>query len=143
MSVYADTSWIVSLYAGDANTEQALQQARNLGSPLFLTEWQEFEFASALSGRIFRKEMTTEDRERCLEDLERDVSRGLFVRTSLPLPRIVRDAKSLALRWTPETGCRAYDIFHVAQGVFLKAERFASFDPRQNLLAKKSGLRLI
>jgi hypothetical protein len=50
-------------------------------------------------------------------------------------------ARQLTARHTALVGCRAFDIFHVAAAVHLRAARFLTFDVRQLALARAAGLR--
>lgn len=46
-------------------------------------------------------------------------------------------------KYTRSIGCRSLDILHVATAVELEFKYFATFDVRQQQLAKAAGLKII
>ena len=57
MSGYADSSFLVSLYAMDVNSPPASKVMRRAVLPIFITPLGELELSNALYLRIFRKEL--------------------------------------------------------------------------------------
>lgn len=140
-AVYADTSLLVSLYLQDANTTQALATVTNAARPLILTSWQQFEFENACQLRLFRQDSSRADLDTAAAQLAEDISQGMVISTTLTLATVLSEARQLTSRHTALIGCRAFDIFHVAAAVQLKASRFLSFDTKQLKLAQAAGLR--
>lgn len=140
--VYADTSLLVSLYLADANTPRALTAVANIGRPLILTAWQEFELENAFQLRLFRQESTRADLDAAAAHLAEDLAAGVVVPASFPFASVLPVARQLTARHTAACGCRAFDVFHVAVAVHLGAGRFLSFDARQLTLARVAGLRV-
>ena len=140
-SVYADTSLLVSLYLADANTPQALASVAASGRPLLLTSWQQFELENALQLRLFRRESSRADLAEAETRLTEDLAAGVVVPVALSMSSVLPIARQLTARHTALVGCRAFDIFHVAAAVHLRAARFLTFDVRQLALARAAGLR--
>lgn len=141
-AVYADTSLLVSLYLADANTPQALAAVTTAARPLLLTIWQEFELENALQLRLFRKESTKQDLATAMAHLAEDRAAGMVVSVPLLFASVLPVARELTARHTAVSGCRAFDVFHVAAAVHLGASHFLSFDLRQVTLARAAGLQV-
>jgi predicted nucleic acid-binding protein len=140
-AVYADTSLLVSLYLGDANTPQALASVAASGRPLLLTSWQQFELENAMQLRLFRRESSRADLAEAETRLAEDLAAGVVVPVTLSMSSVLPVARQLTARHTALVGCRAFDVFHVAAAVHLGAARFLTFDVRQLALARAAGLR--
>lgn len=140
--VYADTSLLVSLYLADANTPAALVAVTALARPLILTTWQQFEMENALQLRLFRRESSRADIVEAEERLHADLAAGALFSFTLPLPPVLAQARKLTASHSALLGTRAFDVFHVAAALHLKASAFLSFDNRQLALARAAGLHL-
>lgn len=139
MTVYADTSFFVSVYVQDrhsAAAEQLLISSPHVWfTPLHFAEW-----AHAVTQQVFRGKMSAVDAQRVFGDLESDRAAGLWV--EVEMPEIVFDlCADLARRYGPKLGVRTLDSLHVASALELKAERFWTFDERQAKLAQAQGLK--
>ena len=140
-TVYADTSLLASLYLADANTPAALAAVSAAGAPLLLTSWQQFELENAFQLRLFRRESTRADLASAEAHLIQDISAGMVAVVALPVASVLPIARQLTARHTALVGTRAFDIFHVAAALQLKATRFLTLDTRQRALARAAGLR--
>ncbi len=141
-TVYADTSLLASLYLGDSNTTRALAAVANAARPLILTNWQRFELENAFQLRLFRRESTPADLSVAEARLAEDLASGMIVATPLPFESVLPAARQLTARHTAIAGTRAFDVFHVAAALHLRATRFLTFDSRQFELARATGLRV-
>lgn len=139
--VYADTSLLASLYLADSNTSAALAAVTAAAQPLILTSWQQFELENALQLRLFHRESSRADLVTAEAHLAEDISAGMVVEVPLPVASVLPVARQLAARHTALLGTRAFDVFHVAAALHLKATRFLTFDARQLALARAAGLR--
>lgn len=140
-TVYADTSLLASLYLADANTPAALAAVSTAGAPLLLTSWQQFELENAFQLRLFRRESTRADLASAEAHLIQDISAGMVAVVALPVASVLPIARQLTARHTALVGTPAFDIFHVAAALQLKATRFLTLDTRQRALARAAGLR--
>jgi hypothetical protein len=140
-TIYADTSLLVSLYLADSNTPAAIAAVTTAARPLILTPWQQFELENAFRLRLFRRESSPEDLSSAEASLQSDLAAGMVEIVGLPIASILPVARQLTARHTSLLGTRAFDVFHVAAALHLKATRFLSFDQRQLALARAAGLR--
>lgn len=140
MTIYADSSFFVSLYVKDRHSWQVQQlsvhRPRVWFTPLHKAEW-----VHAIEQHVFRGQMSHSAAQRVHGELERDQRQGLWIDAVLP-DAIFDVATQLARLHVAQTGTRTLDTLHVAAALELKAERFWTFDERQAKLAKAAGLRL-
>ena len=136
---YADTSFLVSLYIQDANPVRAVADAPKL-LPVCFTQLLEHELRNAIRLCVFRRQITTTQREQALHDIESDKAAGVLHAVPLDWPKALRHAEALGRRHTETLGARGMDILHVASALALKASRFVTFDERQRELARLAGL---
>jgi predicted nucleic acid-binding protein len=139
LNVYADSSFVVSLYVASTHsgTADALlrQQSHLYLTPLILAEW-----AHAIAGQVFRGQMSAADAQRADLAFESDRQGELWVETPMP-ERVYEVCADLARQYGPKLGIRTLDSLHVACALELKADRFWTFDERQAKLARAQGLR--
>jgi predicted nucleic acid-binding protein len=139
LNVYADSSFVVSIYVQDRHSASAdallLLQPHLLLTPLILAEW-----AHALSGQVFRGQMSAPDAQRIDSVFKNDRGSGLWLETAMP-DHAFDVCADLARRYGPKLGVRTLDSLHVACALELKADRFWTFDERQAKLAKAQGLK--
>ncbi|MGB8064814.1 MAG: type II toxin-antitoxin system VapC family toxin [Candidatus Sulfotelmatobacter sp.] len=137
--MYADSSFVVSIYVQDQHSTSAdallRLQPHLLLTPLILAEW-----AHALSRQVFRGQMSAPDAQRIDSAFENDRSNGLWLETAMP-EHAFEVCADLARRYGPKLGVRTLDSLHVACALELKADRFWTFDDREAKLAKAQGLR--
>src|SRR6266566_3945708 len=140
MSIYADTSLLVSYYVNDANSNRAQVLIHSATLPLPFTGLHRLELRNALSLGIFRQHLTVNQAQAAWRDIERDLRAGRLCPQSLNWVPVFRTAAQWALRHTPGIGCRSLDILHVAAAKKLSAAEFFSFDGRQRALGLLLGL---
>lgn len=139
MSIYADTSFFVSLYLPDRHSAEA--ERRVAGKPwIWFTPLHRAEWMHAVSQHVFRKEITTLEARRAQAELERDVGSGLWLKVDLP-ESVWDSCAQLARRHGPRLGIRTLDSLHVAAALELGAKAFWTFDERQAKLAAAEGLQ--
>jgi predicted nucleic acid-binding protein len=137
---YADTSFLVSLYARDARSEDAQALAATLEGPLAFTSLHRHEARNALRLAIFRKDITAEQCEAVMAAMEEDEKTGVLADSPVAWAEVFEQAEILSAKHTRRLGTRAIDVLHVAVAVVLDIGEFFSFDTRQKALARKSGL---
>jgi predicted nucleic acid-binding protein len=84
LKVYADTSFLVSLYSPDANSATAAHTMRLSKGDHLVSTLAELELVNALQLRIFRKELSSIQVKSALHALERDLQDRLFQLVPLP-----------------------------------------------------------
>ncbi len=139
MTVYADSSFFVSIYVEDAHSKAAERLLRS-GVRVWFTPLHYAEYVHAVSQQVFYKNLTTADAEKACRDLETDRASALWLEVEMPV-NVFDVCAELARKYGPKFGVRTLDSLHVACALELKAQRFWTFDERQAKLAKAEGLK--
>lgn len=142
MVVYADTSFLFSLYGNDANSTQARRIGDTLQAPLAFTPLLRHELRNAFRLAVFRKVMTPRRCEAVLAEIEADARTGVLVETPVAWAEVFDQAEALSVAHTPAIGTRATDVLHVAAAGAAGVEDFFTFDARQKSLALKVGMKV-
>jgi predicted nucleic acid-binding protein len=141
LKIYADPSFLVSLYIPDANSAAALRTMRASSGDRFVTALCELEVANAFGLRVFRKQASQAEANAALSNFEKDLHEGLFQLRGLAEPVFER-AKQLSQQTTAKLGTRSADLLHVAAALELGVDYFYSFDQQQRKLAQTVRLKL-
>lgn len=141
MKVYADTSFLISLYSLDANSVAAAQTMQGSKHVHVLSTLAEVETINALELRVFRKEISPLQAKSSFRHFEKDLSQGVFQLVRMPDDTFER-ARQISHRSTARLGTRSMDLLHVAAALELNVDYLYSFDQQQCRLAKKLGLKV-
>jgi predicted nucleic acid-binding protein len=141
LRIYADASFLVSLYSPDGNSVKAARAMQAAAGDRFTTTLGELEVVNALHLRVFRKELTANEVKSSLRDFESDLSNGVFQLCGLS-ERIFERAHQLSRRTTAKIGTRAADLLHVAAALELVVDFLYTFDEHQRKLARAVHLKL-
>ena len=141
MKIYADTSFLVSLYSLDANSVAAARTVKASVADRFVTILGELEVINAFGFRVFRKEVTAAQAQSSLSDFEKDLRDGVFQLRGLPEP-VYERARQLSRHTTGKLGTRTADILHVAAALELGVDYLYSFDQHQRKLAQTVRLKV-
>jgi len=136
--IYADTSFIVSVYVEDGHSAAA-QELMNSNPRLWLSPLHLAEIFHAIAQQVFYRRISAATAQDVYRQLESDRVAGVWAETQLP-ENAFEVGADLARRYGPKLGTRTLDSLHVACALELKAERFWTFDERQAKLAKVTGL---
>jgi predicted nucleic acid-binding protein len=140
LTIYADTSFFVSLYISDRHSAEAqkriAQHARLWLTPLHRAEW-----AHAVSQHVFQRKISAREAQQVFRHFEQDRAVGLWLEAGVP-ETAFEACIEIARRHVSRLGARTLDSLHVASAVELKADRFWTFDNRQSKLAEAEGLQL-
>ena len=142
MTLYADTSFLVATYSPEAGSPKAIACLQRLRGPLPFTPFHRHELRNGLRLRVFRREITVEQRKEAFRAIESDLEENILTHTPLPWTDTFREAETLAASHTETMGVRSFDLLHVGLALALGATDFLTFDARQAALAKAAGLRL-
>ena len=142
MIIYADTSFLASLYIPGTHTSAALAVVRPLRTPLVITLLGELEFANALALRAFRKEITSSESASVFAHFRKDILDGIFRVSPLPHGAFER-AIQLSQKHSSRIGTRTLDVLHVAAAITLRARFFYTFDHSQAELARAANLLIM
>ena len=141
MNIYADPSFIVSLYTPDANSAAAARTMQASSADRFITTFGELEVINALGLRIFRKEVSPAQSQSSLLQFETDLRDGVFQLRGLP-DSILERARQLSRQTTAKLGTRTADLLHVAAALELGVDCLYTFDQHQRKLAQTVRLKL-
>lgn len=137
--MYADSSFLVSLYVEDAHSAEAEERMKQ-NSQVWFTPLHFAECSHAIAKQVFFKKMSLADMGAVFKALESDRAGGLWIEAGIPENAFELCAE-MGRRYAPKLGVRTSDTLHVACALELKAERFWTFDDRQAKLAKAVGLK--
>ncbi len=141
MRIYADASFLVSLYFLDAHSAEAERRVQKSGPELVLTPLAELELINALQLRLFRREAFASEIQAATNDLAKDMRDGVYSAVAMPV-NAYELAQRISTRKSAALGTRTLDILHVACATLLQVDRFWTFDDRQAQLARAEGLKL-
>ncbi len=139
--ICADTSFLISHYGDDVNSEAARAQMVK-ASVVHVHAVNDLEFANALRLLVFRGKITQALRGNWLAAYEADKASGALAIESVHLESVFELASQLSATHTETGGHRAYDILQVAAALLQGAREFWSFDARQRALATAEGLKV-
>jgi hypothetical protein len=140
LKTYADTSFLFSLYATDANSTRADAWRQANPAPLLFTAFPRLELRNGLSLALFQQRLTLQEVQAAWQEVEGDCAAGLLVARGGLWHRVIVEAEAAALNQTPIVGCRTLDVLHVAAARLIGAKEFCTFDARQSSLAGRVGL---
>ena len=139
MSIYADSSFFVSLYLHDRHFAQAkhllAQHARIWLTPLHRAEW-----AHAVAQHLFLRKISASEAQKLYTQFQRDRESRFWLEVNVPEMAFERCVR-LAQQYIARLGSGTLDTLHVASALELGAERFWTFDDRQAKLARAVGLK--
>ena len=141
MKIYADSSFLVSLYSADANFGAASRTMQVARGRCFLTTLGKLEVVNAFGLRVFRKEVSAAQAEFSIIDFENDLRDGILQLQGLSDSLFDR-ARQLSRQTTAKLGARTADLLHVAAALELGADYLYSFDQQQRKLARTLHLKL-
>ena len=153
MRAYADSSFILRLVTGEADSPQAVAEYRRLDSPrLFYVPLHALEVRNAILQRAFHqrrsvssheRQQVARERDAALARLERLVARRALLDVLLDTDAAIARAANLSTIHTERLGARAIDLLHVAISLTLESDLFFTTDARQAQIAKAEGLKVV
>jgi predicted nucleic acid-binding protein len=140
MSLYADTSLLISYYINDSNSARAQSLIHAMTGPLPFTGLHRLEMRNALALGVFRHVLTPAQISAAWADVKRDLRAGRLLPQPINWMPVFRAAAQWAALHCTSVGCRSLDVLHVATAKKLNAVEFFTFDTRQKALAHMLGL---
>jgi len=146
-AIYADASFLVSLYLRDSHSAAAAALVQKTRLALALTPLQRHELRNALRLAVFRTKglptpITELAARNALGHVDADLLSGNLVEVSLPWPETMAAAERLGRAYTMTLGVRGMDLLNAAAAVTIKAQTFLTFDVRQRAVAQAAGLKV-
>lgn len=135
--VYLDTSVAVPLFVQEPASERVAAWFATCADPIVAADWIVTEFASALSLKERRGEITAEDARAVWSEFE------AFCGTGLRLVAVSRKSFEAAARMVRDaaSGLRSGDSLHLAVALEIGASSMATADANLDANAKKQGLK--
>lgn len=141
MIAYADTSFLVPLFARDASSAIAIAAAAK-APPFLIYPLHRAEFENAIALCEFRDQLTPAEARAVRANFTRQLDAGVYV--ARPWPEGAwATAEGLSHRFTARLGVRTLDVLHVAAALESEAPAFYTLDARQRRLARLAGLRCL
>lgn len=138
MTIYADSSFLVSCYVDDVHSAEA--DRRMSGAPaIWVTPLNRSELANAIQQYVFRGKLSALQAQQAWNGFQKDSRNNVWIPAALP-ERIWEASIMLAEMYGPSLGVRTLDSLHVACALELKSQKFWTFDDRQARLADAVGL---
>jgi predicted nucleic acid-binding protein len=138
LSIYADSSFLVSTCIRDTHSAESAQRMSKRPA-VWVTPLNRAEIANAIHRYVFRGAISAADARVAWAQFESDRANGIWAQVDLP--RNVWDTSiDLARRYGPTLGLRTLDSLHVACALELRAQQFWTFDERKARLATVVGL---
>jgi predicted nucleic acid-binding protein len=142
-TVYIDPSALLKLYLKEPESRAMAAWRSKIGDPVVITRHGRLELTNGIGLALYRGFITEETREAALAALEDDLARGRYKQTDVLWRATLDRARDLSHEHAPSLGCRSLDVLHVASAIELELKHFATFDARQQQLARAAGLKLV
>jgi len=143
MIAYADTSFIVALFAGEAGQwSNAWKWWHAAGlCQVMVSRLTLLEAENAFHSLRLDRKLTGTEFQEAQHGLLMARPEGLLVRRETPAQRLYPEAHRLVTHHSARASYGALDIMHVAAAIILRADTFLTFDKSQATLARAAGLR--
>jgi predicted nucleic acid-binding protein len=138
LTIYADSSFIVSNYLQDVHSAKAVHRMMQHPS-VWVTPLNKTEVTHAIYRYVFTGRVSASEARRFWREFENDCSIGVWTQTSFP-ETAWETSTDLVRRYGATLGVRSLDSLHVASALDLRAKKFWTFDERQAKLAEAVGL---
>jgi predicted nucleic acid-binding protein len=138
--VYADSSFLVSLFIEDSNSGSARNYLVRNPQPISFNSFSKSEAQHAIRTLVFQKDINVAEMTRALLQFEHDEAEGFLRSVMLENDAVFEKAGQLSNRYAAEHGVRYLDMLHVASALLASATHFLTFDLRQQKFAQASGL---
>jgi predicted nucleic acid-binding protein len=138
---YADSGFVVSLYLTTEGTSaQARKEVKRAGKPVVLSPLSLLEIRNTLNFGINRGEITSEQRDAVLAEINTQIETGFFRLVDASQSSIHAKAQELSDKHTRAVATRSLDLMHIAAALLSGARTFLTFDKRQAKAAAAEGL---
>jgi hypothetical protein len=111
--IFADTSFLISLYGQDVNTPAAKQQASAHTGPIHVSSINDYEFANALRLLVFRQKITAASRQAQMLAYEADKKAEKIIFRQSNTNDVFTKAELLSIRHTETLGNLAQGIVNL------------------------------
>lgn len=141
--VYVDPSALSRLYLHQQGSRAMAAWRHKTPGSLLVTHHGRTEITNAIALAIFRQHLSQREGEEAWSWLEEDFAHGHLHQADLLWRATLNRAGELSRLYSPTLGTRTLDVMHVASALELGLPWFLTFDERQQLLARKAGLKIV
>ena len=142
-SIYVDPSALLKLYLKEPESRAMTAWRAKVGDPLPVTHHGRVELTNCIALAAYRGIITGDAHDAALAALDDDFAQGRYKMMDVLWRATLKRAGDLSREHTPSIGCRSLDVLHVASAIELELKHFATFDVRQQQLARAAGLKLV
>ena len=142
-SIYVDPSALLKLYLKEPESRAMTAWRAKVGDPLPVTHHGRVELTNCIGLAAYRGIITGDAHDAALAALDDDFAQGRYKMMDVLWRATLKRAGDLSREHTPSIGCRSLDVLHVASAIELELKQFATFDVRQQQLARAAGLKLV
>jgi len=140
VTLWLDTSVLVSLYVPESRSARVARLVRRAGEPIPFSQLHELEISNALRLRVFRREAKRKQVDATRARITEDLDAGILRRVAVEWPVALARAIELADQHASRVGCRSLDLLHVSAAMISASDRFVTADRRQGTIARRAGL---
>ncbi|MGH8139325.1 MAG: type II toxin-antitoxin system VapC family toxin [Steroidobacteraceae bacterium] len=142
-SIYVDPSALLKLYLKEPESRAMAEWRKRIGDPLLVTHHGRVELINGIGLAAYRGMITDKIHDAAMAALADDFAQGRYKQGDVLWRATLKRAGDLSRKHTRSIGCRSLDILHVASALELQLKYFATFDVRQQQLARAAGLKII
>ena len=142
-SIYVDPSALLKLYLKEPESRAMAEWRKKVGDPLLVTHHGRVELINGIGLAAYRGIITDKVHDAAMSALDDDFTQGRYKQGDVLWRATLNRAAELSRKHTRSIGCRSLDILHVASAMELEFKHFATFDIRQQQLARAAGLKII
>ena len=142
-SIYVDPSALLKLYLKGPESRAMAAWRKKIGDPLLVTHHGRVELTTGIGLAAYRGIITDKLHDAAMAALDDDFAQGRYRQGDVLWRTTLKRAAELSRKHTRSIGCRSLDVMHVASAVELEFKYLATFDVRQQRLAKAAGLTTI
>lgn len=140
---YADPSALLKLYVHEPESAAMSGWRGRTRGALPLTEHGRVEIINGICLAAFRKLISVEAMSDALASFDEDLREDRYLHADVLWRATLRRAGDISRTHTATIGCRSLDVLHVATALQLGLRQFATFDRRQQNLARAVGLSVV
>ena len=134
MLVYADTSFLMAAYSPEPESMRVLAWLQSARHPLPFTPLHRLEVRNAIPLRVFRGEITPEQRQQAFQEIESDLAGAVLEHIAVPWIDTLREAEALAAGHAERLGVRS-------MGHFSTSDSRSPSDPLSSSVSTTGRLR--
>jgi len=141
--ICADPSALLKLYVHQPDSAAVNAWRRRTRGVLPLTQHGRLEIVNGICLARSRSVISADAQADALASLDEDWEEGRYSEADVPRRATLRRATDISRAHTAAVGCRTLDVIHIAAALELGTPYFATFDRRQQALARTMGLKLV